>query len=122
MEGDALVTTVSYLMLPDSRDRSECWNHETDRRYGLPDQGESGYGIPVTNAERPSERSLRRFSRALRILDLEVFVHRSQQGVSLGVPRPRKTLEGSGRKRRPYAAGQWPQLTLLARSVVHEDD
>jgi len=48
--------------------------------------------------------------RALRILDLEVFVHRSQQAVSLGVPRPENTGEGSGTKRRPYAADQWPQL------------
>lgn len=140
---DPAETTVAYLILPRSRTRSEWWQPDADRVWRSAAQGETGYGVPVTDLHEPSENSLRRFQRALRILGLEVWVSRSQKGKTLGMPLPSQMctdkasaadtedrakdkkgglVEATGPKKKgAYHASSWPQLTLLMRGLVQRE-
>lgn len=111
-------TTVTYLTMPNHQPRSERWYiSEGEMESGI-FGCESGYGVPVVPGQPPSAKSLRRFARAMKILDLEVFVHKSQQGHIL--TQPVKDGETTIDNKVAYDAESWPQLTLLTRSTVVE--
>jgi len=50
--------------------------------------------MPVVLAQQPCEKSLRRFARTMQILDLDVFVHPSQEGHALA-PTPEDDRSGT---------------------------
>lgn len=67
-------STVSYLTTPDSgkvKGNYERRIEDPDAHYDMPYLStESGYGLSVAPPTRPSEQSLRRFPRAMRMLGL----------------------------------------------------
>lgn len=116
---------LAYLTLPDSVWRSEEWEYRYDAN-----NSESGFGVPVNLSAAPSPEFLQKtFSKALKKLGLEIFVHRSQEhakalsvtedekNVSEGVEEVSKaTEESAGSGNVPKRAEIYPQLTLLMHS------
>lgn len=112
---DPTETTVAYLTLPDTTQRSERWGlSDAEEENGM-FHPESGYGVPILPSGTPSKASLRRFSRAMQILGLKIFVHALQRGQPLSAQE--KSGCGKDQTKTAYAATSWPQLTLLMRSA-----
>nr|OQO24265.1 hypothetical protein B0A51_10125 [Rachicladosporium sp. CCFEE 5018] len=107
-------TTVTYLTLPQPRMRECRWaDSENDCDCGNMPIVESGYGIPVELANTPTPASLKRFARALKILDLSVFVHATQRGQTLGCSH----ADEADTEHKSKTTNTWPKLMLLLRSV-----
>ncbi|KAK6439803.1 cytosolic thiouridylase subunit Ctu1 [Oleoguttula sp. CCFEE 5521] len=95
-EEEVVRTTVTYLTLPARPSRDFEWRlADSEVEYG-PDVEDtrSGYGVPVDIRETPSKASLRRFARAVELLDLEVFVHPSQAGAPVGLLATKRKPNG----------------------------
>lgn len=95
------ITTVSYLTLPNNKVREE------DCDYG---SGSDSIQTPVFMGAPPSQKSLKKFTRALKILGLEPSSERWQQAVA-ALPATYRDAEPL---RNLAAAITWPQPTLLA--------
>jgi hypothetical protein len=101
-------TTTAYLTLPKSTMRHEKWECEYFNDENI------GYGMPVNIGAPPTEHSLLRFPRALKILGLQAWTHPSLEGRSILSPPSVDTLES---KTTDKAAMQ-PQLTFLVRNNI----
>ncbi|GAB7327904.1 hypothetical protein MBLNU13_g11686t1 [Cladosporium sp. NU13] len=76
-------TTLAYLTLPGREERSEKWDHfemegESPYGYGRP-TCKSGCGMAVTMEPHTSPQDVQRFKRAMKDLELDFFVHETQQ-------------------------------------------
>lgn len=70
------------LTLPESKSKQHQWvNYDQDYAEHL----DTGFGIPVQPGSQPTERSLQRFPRAMKILGLKPTIH-AQRGAK--VPSP----------------------------------
>jgi len=81
IDGNPRQTTVAYLTMPHACTFARSWDIlpiRDDVEYEVPEQGESGFGFPVSHLGTPTRRSLRRFLRAIRILGLEDAIDRSR--------------------------------------------
>jgi hypothetical protein len=87
---------------------------------------DSGYGVPLHVGDPPSPASLKRFPRALKGLDLEVFVHHSQKRANTLSPNDRlknKSNVGDEVTDKVTAKAEaWPQLTLLVHAIPEVTD
>jgi len=99
-------TITAYLTLPGNISRHEQWR--SDGYYGE----ENGCGMPVHLGATPTEQSLSRFSRALKILGLQASTHPSLEGGLVLSPPPADTLASNT----DTEAVVQPQVTLLLRS------
>lgn len=78
--------TVTYLTMPTSVTRRRNWTQSTGQNEDYYDtsrtvelsNGESGYGTAVEVGRQLSTEELHKFAKALNFLELEVFVHPSQ--------------------------------------------
>lgn len=126
--GDPRQTTVAYITFPTACTTSARWSIDSrednidadDPDDGglitIADQYEDGFGIPVNHLEPQSEKSLKKFARAMQVLDLKVHVDRSQKGRSLAVY---ESKEEEGKAEATASGGSWPRLTLLTRNAWH---
>lgn len=75
-------TTIVCLTLPDREQRSEQWEHfeseDASYEYGRPDC-KSGCSMAVMMEPRAGPEEVQRFKRAMKVLELEVFLHESQR-------------------------------------------
>jgi hypothetical protein len=75
---EAAYTTITYLVLPDRAVHVRGWNrHMTEDGYVESDY-ESGYGMAVSMNQHASANDIQKFNRVMSALDLDVFVHDSQ--------------------------------------------
>jgi len=102
-------TTTAYLTLPNNTTRHEKWQRELFMKAE-----NIGYGMPVNVGAPPTEHSLSRFPRALKILGLQAWTHPSLEGRPILSPPSVATLES---KTTDKAAMQ-PQLTFLVRNNI----
>lgn len=106
-------SSMAYMTLPNDGHTREKW---ATRLHG--DDFETGYASSVHLGATPSQASLRRFSRALNILGLEVFIHPQQRRTVIS---SRTDLESSDLgKSAEEPLIRWPQLTLLTRCCAAE--
>lgn len=91
--------TIAYLTLPDSAKTCQRW--AGNEEYDDPDGGwtvesndhENGFGVAVEICRPPSAEELDRFSKALKFLKLQPFIHnRHQQGPALRLGLPDKSI------------------------------
>lgn len=75
-------TTIACLTLPGREERSEQWEHfemeDASYEYGRPDC-KSGCSMAVVMEPRTGPEEVQRFKRAMKVLELEVFLHETQQ-------------------------------------------
>lgn len=71
-DGLPKATTTTYLTLPGYNEFNKAYALHADL-HGRDWHLESGYGVPITLGPTPTEKSLSRFHRAMRILGLEPF-------------------------------------------------
>jgi hypothetical protein len=118
-------TGLAYLTLP-----INPWILEEEWPESDPDlnstTNDNGYGIPLHIGAPPSPESLWRFPRALKGLDLEVFVHHSQKRAKTLSPNDRMLKEsnaaGEAADGVTEKAEAWPQLTLLVQADPEVSD
>lgn len=76
-------TTIAYLTLPGREERSEKWDH-----FEMEDELPYGYGRPTCNSDcgmavtmepHTNPEEVQRFKRAMKVLELEFFLHDTQQ-------------------------------------------
>jgi hypothetical protein len=75
-------TTIACLSLPGRQERSEMWTHFEDEDTGYeyrPLPCNSGCSMAVMMDAYASPEDVQRFRRATKILELDVFVHETQQ-------------------------------------------
>ena len=78
-------TTIACLTLPGREQRSEWWEHfePEDASYGSYGYGRpdcnSGCSMAVMMEPRTGPEEVQRFKRAMKVLELEVFLHETQQ-------------------------------------------
>jgi len=77
--------TIAYLILPGSVKRQHSWSkyeygHDIHgKRFKTASVGGNGFGMPVEMRSPPSAKQLDQFPRAMKYLNLKVFVHKSQK-------------------------------------------
>lgn len=74
--------------------------------------------MPVEMGAMPTEASLRRFPRALNLLDLEVFIHAKQKKAV--VPPPSDLQSSLATDAVDRSTAKRPQLTLLTRCHIED--
>nr|OQO20129.1 hypothetical protein B0A51_11570 [Rachicladosporium sp. CCFEE 5018] len=118
-------TTVTYLTLPARPQREFEWVTSAfeDEYPGECASISTGHGIPIELGKTPSAASLRRFPRAIELLDLKVFLHKTQAGRPLGpLPSTPDNDEGGNkaakRVTRLWSVKAKPQLTLPLRGSM----
>lgn len=75
---DPVNTTVTYLILPDRVVHSKVWErHMSEDGYDEPNY-ESGYGMTVSMDQRATPKDVQKFKRAMNVLELEPFIHKTQ--------------------------------------------
>lgn len=107
-------TTVAYLTLLKRAERSKEWQRDLSE-----DGYESthiGYGFAVAVDQHATSREIQNLNRAMRILDLEVFVHETQQqiqesGLSLASDEEQTTEKAD-------SATSFPRPMFLVRNHI----
>lgn len=107
-------TTRAYITLPNNGLR-EVWD-----TFDFDSDGDlqSGYSMPVNLGAVPTQASLRRFPRAMKLLGLEVFVDPTQKGTVISAQTDVESTDAAGPADGSLAS--WPQLTLLTRCRTKE--
>lgn len=103
-------TTVAYLTTSAGATRSKDWaeaiDDDSEPLSGLNSpSGENGFGMPIVMGSQPTKKALERFPRAMRVLNLKPYTHKSQEG------QPLVLGGGSGN-----ALRKGPRSTLLLRN------
>jgi hypothetical protein len=96
---------TAYLTLPNTVQRHETWYHNYCRVEDI------GYSMPVNVGTLPTEQSLSRFSRALKILGLQAWTHPSLEGRPILSP----STDSLASETDDNKAVVQPQLTFLVR-------
>jgi hypothetical protein len=110
---EARYTILAYMTLPNNLWSREDWDGIEDEL----DDFQGGFAKPVELGAIPTEASLRRFSRALNLLDLEVFIHAIQSKQRRTVVSPPSDVQSSiTTDDVDGSTAKWPRLTLLTRS------
>lgn len=98
-------STITYLTLPKRVERGAMWHERNPYSHG------AGLGMVMKKGRELTEKELHRFKRTMKILDLEVYVHPSQQGegLVLGVIDEKDEQEDD-------TSGSYPQQMVLMRA------
>lgn len=113
---DATGATIAYLTLPRPVTCARKWEHaHPDYAYDYGHDYECGtaYGLPVEIGRPQTQKSLQRFAHALKILDLEVFIHESQADQPDQVLMAEAPVISSDEKITATTLQTCPRLTLL---------
>jgi hypothetical protein len=107
-------TTLAYMTLPDDSFLREDWASVAMDNDGC----QSGFAVPTKLGAVPTEASLRRFPRAMKLLGLEVFCHPSQ---IMSTPTDFGDVQYESTFNVVHGpAVEWPQLTLLAKCRIQD--
>jgi hypothetical protein len=111
----ATETTVAYLTLPNRVESAKEWKRDMSED-GF-ESTNTGYGFAVELDRRATSREIQNFKRAMKILDLDVFVHETQKQVEgRGL-----SLASSEGQQAPVANGtttSFPRPMLLVRNHI----
>ena len=114
---EARYTILAYMTMPNNVSSREDWDGIEDEF----DDFQGGFAKPVELGAMPTEASLRRFSRALNLLDLEVFIHPIQSKQQMTVVSPPSDVQSSiTTDDVDGSTAKWPRLTLLTRCRIQD--
>jgi hypothetical protein len=104
-------TTTAHLTLLSNITRHETWQRENFKDESI------GYGMPVNVEAPPTEHSLSRFPRALKILELQNWIHPSLERQPILSPPSTDTLESKTDDKDAMKS----QLTFLVRNNIERN-
>jgi hypothetical protein len=113
--------TIAYLTLPNRVEVAKQWERSmTEDGY---DESHGGYGFAVPADQHVSPRETQRFKRAMKILDLEPFVHTTQQQVEEDAlsSTPTGVVQMPVAPPTANAAALFPRRLLLVRNKVEAE-
>ena len=101
--------TVAYTTLPNKVSSRQEWTVMSDLYGHL----QSGHTMPANFGAVPTEASLRRFPRALKLLGLKVFIHPTQKEPVRSTPTNVQSSDDTNTA--DESTTSWPQLTILTK-------
>lgn len=110
--GDMRHKIAAYLTLPNDTSRHDKWRSEYYQADNI------DFGVPVNVGVSPTEQSLSRFSRALKILGIQAWTHPGLVGQPILSPPSIDSLAPKVYDNKDVAQ---PQFTFLVRNKLERD-